>query len=238
MFGLFKKKEKKPFITAVIAAGGSSSRMGGENKLLAEVGGMPVLAHTLLAFEINGNIDEIIIVAKGDMLITYADIAKSFEIGKATHVIAGGETRAHSVYKGVCAASPEADYVLVHDGARPLVGDDVINRVVMAVKENGCAAAAVAVNDTIRVYDHDGGKYRLAQRQDMRAMQTPQGADRQLLTAALKHCIDNNIPITDDCAALEELGAVPALVEGSYRNIKITSKEDLVIADAFFEGEE
>ncbi|MEA4920595.1 MAG: 2-C-methyl-D-erythritol 4-phosphate cytidylyltransferase [Clostridiaceae bacterium] len=233
MFGIFKKKDKPPYISAVIAAGGSSSRMQGENKLLAEIGGLPVLAHTLLAFESNSNISEIVISAKEDMLLTYADIAKTFDISKATHVIAGGSTRAESVYKGVCAANPKADYILVHDAARPLISDDVINRVINGMKDHGCAAAAVAVKDTLRIFEASENGYRILPRDDVKAMQTPQGADRHLLAAALQNCVVNNISVTDDCAALELLGAKPFFVEGSYKNIKITTNEDLVIAEAF-----
>lgn len=237
MFGIFKKKEKPPFISVIIAAGGSSSRMQGENKLLAEIGGLPVLAHTLLAFESNRNITEIIISAKEDMLLTYADIAKTFDISKATHVICGGSTRTESVYKGVCAANSLADYILVHDAARPLVSDDVINRVIAGIKDHSCAAAAVAVKDTLRIHDSSSNEYRILPRDEIKAMQTPQGADRHLIAAALQNCVSNNISVTDDCAALELLGAKPFLVEGSYKNIKITTKEDLVIAEAFLAEE-
>lgn len=237
MFGFLKRKKAAPVISAVIAAGGSSTRMGGENKLLAELGGLPVLARTLAAFENNGNISEIILVAKEDMLFTYTDIAKAFGITKLSQVVSGGATRAESVYNGVCAASPESTHVLVHDGARPLVSPQVIQGVIDETVRVGCAAAAVKVNDTVRVYDEEKGRYVLADRDKMRAMQTPQGADRQLLAAALKHCIDNGIQVTDDCAALEELGAKPALTEGSYKNIKITTKEDLIIAEGFLEAE-
>lgn len=236
MFDLFKKK-KPPFITAVIAAGGSSQRMGGGNKLLAELGGLPVLAHTLRAFEINANISEIIISAKEDMIVTYAEIAKNYGISKVTKVIAGGADRNESVYKGVCSADKQADYILVHDGARPLVPQEVIDRVVEALKSHNCAAAAVKVKDTIRIFDHETGTYRILPREDVRAMQTPQGADKALLTAALQNCLEKKITVTDDCAALELLGAKPLLVEGSYRNLKITTKEDIVSAEAFLAEE-
>ena len=237
MFGLFKKKPERPHVAAVIAAGGSSTRMKGGNKLLAEVAGMPVLAHTLRAFEANGNIDEIVIVAREDLLLDYADLARTFEISKVSQVVSGGASRAESVYKGVCACGPDCAYVLVHDGARPLVTAEVIDRVVEKTIETGCAAAVVPVNDTIRVIDPDTGAITLADRSRMRAMQTPQGSDRQLLAAALKNCIDKGITATDDCAALEALGAKPELVDGSFRNIKITTAEDLAIAAALFEEE-
>lgn len=238
MFGLFKKKKEPIFISAVIAAGGSSARMGGENKLLTEVAGLPVLVHTLRAFDQNPNISEIIISAKEDMLLTYAGLAREYGITKLTQVVAGGADRCESVYKGVLAASPEAKYVLVHDGARPMIPQEVIDRVVEALKKgNNCAAAAVGVKDTIRMVDPETGVCTLLDRTNIRAMQTPQGADRQLLAAALKNCMDKHIAVTDDIAALETLGVKAVLVDGSYKNIKITTKEDLLIAEGFLTEE-
>jgi len=114
----------------------------------------------------------------------------------------------------------------------------VIDRVVEALKKgNNCAAAAVSVKDTIRMIDPVDGAITLLDRSNIRAMQTPQGADRQLLAAALKNCLDNKIAVTDDIAALETLGVKPVLVEGSFKNIKITTKEDLLIAEGFLTEE-
>ena len=238
MFEFLKKKKKTVFMTAVIAAGGSSARMGGENKLLAEIAGLPVLIHTLQAFDRNPNITEIIISAKEDMLLTYAGLARDYGITKLTQVVAGGADRCESVYKGVMAASPESQYVLVHDGARPMIPQEVIDRVAETLlKGNNCAAAAVGVKDTIRMIDPETGECTLLDRNNIRAMQTPQGADRQLLAAALKNCMDKKIAVTDDIAALETLGVKPVLVEGSYKNIKITTKEDLLIAEGFLTEE-
>jgi len=238
MFGFFKKKKAEDFITVVVAAGGSSARMGGENKLLSEVAGLPVLVHTLRAFDCNPHVSEIIISAKEDMLLTYAGLARDFGIAKVTQVVAGGADRCESVYKGVMAADERAKYVLVHDGARPMIPQDVIERVIEALKKgNNCAAAAVNVKDTIRMIDPDNGTITLLDRSNIRAMQTPQGADRQLLAAALKNCLDNKIAVTDDIAALETLGVKPVLVEGSFKNIKITTKEDLLIAEGFLTEE-
>ena len=236
LMDLFKKK-KKPFVSAVIAAGGSSTRMGGENKLLAELDGIPVLARTLMAFQANENVDEIVLVARDDLLVTYANLARAYDIVKTRQVVAGGATRAESVWKGVTACDPKSDIVLVHDGARPLVPQSVIDRVIEGVQSSTCAAAAVPVTDTIRRFDKDKGFYQLVPREELRAMQTPQGADRKLLAAALQHCVENKLEVTDDVAALTELGANPALVDGSYRNIKITTKEDLAIAASLLEVE-
>ncbi len=236
LLDLFKKKES-PFVSAVIAAGGSSSRMGGENKLLAEIGGMPVLARTMLAFQLHEMIDEIVVVARSDMLLTYAKMADTYGITKTTQVVAGGDSRAESVYKGLAACSTKAAYVLIHDGARPLVPAEVITRVIEGCQASTCASAAVPVTDTVRRFNRGTGLYELVPREDLRAMQTPQGGDRKLLTAALQNCVDKKLAVTDDHEALVAMGANPALVEGSYRNIKITTPEDLAIAAALLEEE-
>lgn len=238
MFSFLKKKKAAPFITAVIAAGGSSARMGGENKLLSEIAGLPVLVHTLRAFDQNPDISEIVISAKEEHLLTYAGLARDFGIQKITQVVAGGADRCESVYKGVMAADPQAAFVLVHDGARPMVSQEVIGRVIDALRKgNNCAAAAVGVKDTIRIVDPDTGEIRLLDRSHIRAMQTPQGADRQLLAAALKNCMEHKIAVTDDIAALETIGVKPVLVEGAYQNIKITTREDLLVAEGFLSEE-
>lgn len=237
MFGKKKKKAKENVFSVIIAAGGSSRRMITENKLLAEIGGIPVLARTLMAFEANENISEIVIAARSDMIITYAELAKAFEISKVRHVIVGGVTRAESVYRGVCAVSPLSTHVLVHDAARPLVSQGVINRVISALEDNICATAAVDAKDTIRAYDESAGAYKVVPRDTVKVIQTPQGFDRQLLIAALLSCIENGTQVTDDCSAAELLGAKTVLTEGSYQNIKITTEEDLFIADGLLAEE-
>lgn len=238
MFGFLKKKEKSVFVTAVIAAGGASTRMGGENKLLAEVAGLPVLAHTLRAFQQHPAVSEIVISAREDLLVTYAELARDFGITKVSHVVAGGSSRTESVYKGVCAADPQASCILVHDGARPMIPQAVISRVIDALQTSSCAAAAVRVKDTVRQVDPETGVCTLLDRENLRAMQTPQGADRQLLAAALKNCLDHGIAVTDELAALETLGVRPVLVEGAYENLKITTPEDLILAEAFLTEEQ
>ena len=222
---------------AVIAAGGSSIRMGGGNKLMAEICGIPVLARTLIAFQNHPEIDQIIISAREDMIIPYADLASTFGITKLSHVTAGGADRLESVYKGVLASDEDTDIILVHDGARPLVSCEVISRVIEGVKEHDCAAAAVSVKDTLRLFDESGRKCTLIPREMVRAMQTPQGAIRPLLLKALSYCIENKISVTDDCAALEAIGCSFILTEGSFSNIKITTAEDLVLAEGFLTEE-
>ncbi len=228
----FRKKEKKPpFVTAVIAAGGSSSRMGGENKLLMELDNYSVLAHTLLAFEHCPTIAEIIISARSDMIVPYSNLAAELGIEKLKCVVTGGGTRCESVYAGACQASSEAKYIAVHDGARPLVRPEEITAVCEKAFVYTAAAAAVPVKDTIKRVE-DNRIQETVDRSNLFAMQTPQVADKALMLSALKNALDKDLNVTDECMALEAIHIRPAIVTCSYENIKITTPEDIVFAQA------
>lgn len=228
----FRKKEKKPpFVTAVIAAGGSSSRMGGENKLLMELDDRCVLAHTLLAFERCPSIAEIVISARSDMIVPYSNLAAELGIKKLKCVVSGGSTRCESVYAGACQASAEAQYIAVHDGARPLVRPDEITAVCEKAVIYSAAAAAVPVKDTIKRVE-EGRIQSTVDRSNLFAMQTPQIADKALMLSALKNALDQGLNVTDECMALEAMHVRPAIVTCSYENIKITTPEDIVFARA------
>lgn len=230
MFSFRKKEKKPPFVTGVIAAGGSSSRMGGQNKLLMELDGLPVLAHTLLAFERCDLIREIVIAARGDLIVEYSNLAAALSISKLKCVMEGGASRTESVYRAACQASSEAEYLAVHDGARPLVRPEEIAAVCQAAFETTCAAAGVPVKDTIKRVQ--GGKIlATVDRAQLYAAQTPQVADKALLLAALKKALEEQLPVTDECMALEHMEIHPAMVTCSYENIKITTPEDLAFAE-------
>lgn len=235
MWRLFKKKEEKPFVSAVIAAGGSSARMGGENKLLCEIGELPVLVHTMLAFEMCGAVDEIVLVARGDVLVEYSQLCQSFSIGKLSRVVTGGASRAESVFRGLAEVSPECRFACVHDAARPLVTPEDIARVCQAAFEQNCAAAVTAMSDTVKQV-RDGRIERTVDRDSLVRAQTPQCADIQLLRAALQDAIQAGETVTDECAALERMGLRPAAVLCTGENIKITMPEDLLVAEAILEA--
>ena len=231
MFFFRKKEKKKPFVTAVIAAGGSSARMGGENKLLMELDDRCVLAHTLQAFQNCPLISEIVIAARSDMIVPYADLASELGIDKLKCVTAGGNTRCESVYHGACQASPQAEYIAVHDGARPLVRPEEIAAVCEKAFNFTAAAAAVKVKDTIKRVE-EGRILETVDRSQLCAMQTPQVADKALMLSALKNALDKNLNVTDECMALEAIHVRPAVVMCSYENIKITTPEDILFARA------
>lgn len=236
MFG--KKKKAPPFVTAIIPAAGASRRMGGGNKLLMELEGVPVLGRTLLALESCPIIREIIIAASEDNIVTYAELGKTLGVTKLTKVVKGGDTRQESVYKAALEADEQAKYLAVHDGARPLVTPEVVENACKGAFLHTCAAAGVKVHDTIKRVDSTDHIAETVDRKCLRAMQTPQVADKNLLLAALKSALDQGITVTDECAALELLGARPVITEGSFENIKITTPVDLQFARAVLEGRE
>ena len=237
MLRLFKKKAEKPFVSAVIAAGGSSARMGGENKLLCELGGLPVLIHTMLAFEACGAVDEIVLVARDDVLVEYSQLCQDFSIGKLSKVVCGGASRAESVLRGLAEVSPGCRFVCVHDAARPLIEPADIERVCAAAFENNCAAAVAPMTDTVKLV-RDGRIERTFDRDALVRAQTPQCADLQLLRGALYDAVQAGEKVTDESFALERMGLRPAAVFCTGANLKITTPDDLIAAAALLEAKE
>lgn len=234
---LFGKKEKTPpFVSAIVPAAGASRRMGGENKLLLELGGVPVLVRTLQALESCPLIREIIVAAPSELIVTYGELAKSFEITKLTKVISGGETRQESVYKAALEASPQAEYLAVHDAARPLVTQEIVRQACQAAFAHTAAAPGVPIQDTVKRVDREDHIDQTVDRENLRAIQTPQVADKALLLAALQSALEQKAPVTDECAALERMGVRPVVTAGSAENLKITTPADLILAQAIWEG--
>ncbi len=240
MFSVFKKMRgaKRPRCAALVAAAGSSSRMGGVNKLLEPLDGIPVLARTLTALQLAPTVDEIIVATREEDLVEISRLCKTYGIGKCTKVIRGGETRVHSVMLAALEAAPGTQLLAVQDGARPLVTGEVIDRTVQAAARCGAAAPAVAVKDTVKRVRQDGAVEETPDRSALRAVQTPQVFEADLLKAALQDAIDREAPITDDCSAVERLGKTVYLVEGDEENIKITTPIDIVLAEAILRRRE
>ena len=145
-------------------------------------------------------------------------------------------SRQESVYKAALEASPQADYLAVHDGARPLVTEEIIRNVCEAAFLYNASAAGVKVHDTIKEIDEKERIVGTVDRETLRAMQTPQVAEKALLLAALQSALEAAAPVTDECSALERMGIRPVVVPGSYENIKITTPVDLLFAKAVLEG--
>ena len=233
---LFHRKKDEPLrCTAVVAAAGSSARMEGQDKLLLILGEQPVLVHTLRALELCPYITEIVIVTREDRIVPVGQLCRAF--AKVSQVIVGGDTRTASVLAGVREAEEGASLIAVHDGARPLVSQSVLEQVILRARECGAAAPAVPVKDTLK-QAKDGVVTATPDRASLYAVQTPQVFEAALIRTALTKALEEGASLTDDCSAVERLGVGVALTRGDYRNIKITTPEDLAIGEALFEWSE
>ena len=217
---------------AVIVAAGSASRMGGIDKVMAELGNEPMVARTIRAFQRCDAISEIVVVTRPDLIIPIKSLSLNFDKVKA--VVAGGDSRQASVSLGLSALSKGVKLAAIHDGARPLITWQVIDRAVRAANTYGAAAPAVPVKDTIKVVQ--GGIVKeTPDRRRLYAVQTPQVFDLDLLRGALKKAEQDGAEITDDCSAVERLGMSVKIVEGDERNLKVTTPMDLAIAKMLLE---
>lgn len=234
LFG-FLKQEKT--CAAVIVAAGASRRMG-LDKIMVELGGKPVLAHTIGAFEHCEVIGQIVVVCRRELRETVEDMAAKYGFTKITAVVAGGDSRMASVQNGLKALTGRVGLVAIQDGARPLVTDKIITDAVARAVRCGAAAPAVPVKDTVKVVDGDGKVIDTPDRSALRAVQTPQVFDYDLLLAAWKKAEQEGIAYTDDCGAMEGLGKSVYLTEGSEENLKLTTPLDLILAEEILKRRE
>ena len=225
------RRNKMPPCSAVIAAAGASRRMGGEDKLFADICGAPVLAHSLAAFQNCGYINEIVVVTREDKLELVGAICRIYSIGKASKIIVGGPTRQESVLLGVLAVSKKARLIAIHDGARPCADMSVISGAVEAAAKFHAAAPGVPVSSTVK-RAKSGIVTGTVDRDGLFEIQTPQVFAAELIKAALTSAVKKGVSVTDDCMAAELIGAPIRITEGSRYNIKITAVEDLAIAKA------
>lgn len=212
---------------AVIVAAGTASRMGGIDKVMAPLGGEPMLMRAVRTFADCDVIREIVIVTREDLLQSVSELCRGIE--KVRAVVVGGANRQDSVQAGMNALSAGTKLVAVHDGARPLITEAVIDRTVRAAHTYSAAAPAVPVKDTVKVVK-GGIVLNTPDRSTLRAVQTPQVFDVALLRGALKKARDDGAAVTDDCSAVERLGMSVKIVEGDERNMKVTTPMDLKIA--------
>lgn len=225
------REKKWTHCTAVIVAAGSATRMKGVDKIMADLNGQPVIAHTIRAFQEAKCIDEIVLVVREDQKDSIKALVRKYEFTKVQDVVTGGDTRMESVQAGLKACSKETVLVAVQDGARPLVSEELIKDVVDMGLSFHAAAPAIPVTDTIKVVGEDSRVERTPDRSTLRAVQTPQVFDRDLLLAAWQRAKKEKLTYTDDCSAMEGLGVHVYLTEGSQENIKITAPLDLKIAE-------
>ena len=222
---------------AIIVAAGQGSRMGGEcPKQFRELAGIPIIIHTLRAFEQCEVIQEIIVVLPASESANFLSLAGKYGLRKLSKVVPGGITRSESVFHGLQAVrATTAEVVAIHDGVRPFVSPDEITRTVKAAHEHEAAILVAPVTDTIKEVAHDG-IVRTIERSLLRRALTPQCFRYTLLRRAYKQAEVNDPELTDESLLVERLGVQVAIVEGSPRNIKITTPEDLLVAEALIKS--
>lgn len=220
--------------TAIIAAAGCGSRMASDRpKQFLQLAGSPIIFHTPQPFEQCESIQEVIVVLPAAESASFLSMAAKWGLRKLTRVVPGGTTRADSVKRGLLAIrAATAEIVAVHDGVRPFVTVDEINRTIAAAQSDGAAILVAPATDTIK--EVSGGKIvRTLDRSELRHALTPQCFRYETLRRAYERADVNDPSLTDESALVEKLGEAVTIVEGSSRNIKITTPEDLVIAEAF-----
>lgn len=217
---------------AVIVAAGTASRMGGIDKVMAPLGGEPMILRTVRTFAQCDAVREIVVVTRQDLVVPIMDLCG--DIPKVKAVVVGGKDRPSSVQAGLNVLSDKVRLAAIQDGARPLVTWEVIDRTIRAANSYGAAAPGIPVKDTVKVVQ-GGIVTATPDRSHLQAIQTPQVFDFDLLRGALKHAAEKQIPITDDCSAVEQLGMSVKIVEGDEKNIKVTTPMDLKVAQMLLE---
>lgn len=221
--------EKK--VSAIIVAAGTSSRMHGIDKQLLDIGGMPVIARAVSAFEKSEIISEIVIVTREDIIGNINDLVLKYGFEKVKAVVKGGNTRQESVFNGIAVCSEDSEYIAIHDGARPFVTQDIIKNTVDTAIKFGAASAGVTAKDTVKIADESNKIIKTVDRDFVRLMQTPQVFEKESYITAMK-TVQNSEMFTDDCCLLEKFGKSVYTVESSSLNIKITTREDIIFAEA------
>lgn len=225
---------KNRFNSAIVLAGGTGSRMGSGKvtKQLMRIDGIPVVVRSLLAFQNCEYVNEIIVVGREEELDYYAEFSKSFGLSKITAVVKGGATRQESVFCGIQKLSDKSEYLAIHDGARCLVTADIIQRTYDEANRYGAAAAAVPMTDTVKRCDASGMIKETLDRTELWRVQTPQTFKTNIYLAAAYTADREKYDATDDCMLAEHVGFRVKLIDCGHENIKITTPQDLIIAEA------
>ena len=224
----------QPRLSVIITAAGRSRRMG-VNKLLLPLGGEPVLVRTCAVFNDMDRVRDIVVTAPQGLEDEYAGLLRSRGIGKVSRVVVGGEERQDSIYEAMrVLQAGEDDFVAVHDAARPLITARMIDNICAAL--DGCdgVVPAVAVKDTIKRVDDAGVVVETLQRSELRAVQTPQIFRFGPLLRAYEAAYREGFIGTDDAGLMERYGGVVRTAEGDYRNLKITTAEDIAVAEKYW----
>ncbi|SNS38490.1 2-C-methyl-D-erythritol 4-phosphate cytidylyltransferase [Anaerovirgula multivorans] len=231
---------EKGMATAIVLAAGKGKRMGkGYNKQYILLRDKPIIVHTLDIFEKSQYINDIIlVVGKEEVAFVKEEIIKKYNFRKISKVIVGGKERQDSVYEGLLVANKDCETVLIHDGARPFVEEGMIKNSIAMAEKFGAAIVAVPVKDTIKRANYQLEVIDTPERKELWAVQTPQTFQYILLKKAHDQARKEGILVTDDAMMVERLGHLVKIVEGSYKNIKITDPQDIIIAEGILSKEE
>lgn len=237
--GLFRKKNayEPGFCSLILVAAGSASRMNGVDKVLYELGGVPVIVQALRPFQESDLVHEIVVVTRRDILVEVGQLCRLYQLTKVTKIIPGGADRRESVQLGLEEISSKAALVAIHDGARPLVTRDVLEAAVLRAGMTGAAAPGIPLKDTVKLTVGGVVKETLP-REQLQAIQTPQVFEVSLIKAALARSVTDGVALTDDCSAVERLGFNVVVTPGSEENIKITTPADLLLGESILAGRE
>lgn len=221
-------------ISVLIPAAGQGKRMETSvKKPYLMLGNKPILSHTIDRFEQNSVIDEIIVIVdESDFTICNEHVIAPFRFRKTRELVSGGETRQVSVFNGLRTLSEDVDYVIIHDGVRPFINDDIIFRCLEAASECGASVAAVPVKDTIKVANQNLYINYTPERDLLWQVQTPQVFRKSLIVEAHNKATQDGLKASDDATLVEKLGVPVKLVMGSYKNVKLTTPEDLRFAES------
>lgn len=222
-------------VAAVIVAGGSGKRMKSAiKKQYIKLEGREVLAHTISVFQHFKGVDEIIVVVSKEEIETVREnIVNRYGFTKVSQIVEGGAERQDSVYNGIQAAASTIEYVMIHDGARPFIKEETLEKALIATREKGATIVAVPVKDTIKVINNETMTVEATpQRETLWSVQTPQSFEKQLLLEAYEYAKTVGLQVTDDSMLVEALGRKVQVVLGEYTNIKLTTPEDLLLGES------
>ncbi len=231
LLGQMEGKRSRPYCTCIVPAAGSATRMEGKEKLLEPIGGVPVIARTLMALEQCPLIDEVIVVTRKDLMKPIAALCVEMRLEKIKNIIRGGDSRTESVWLGLQAANKRTELIAIHDGARPFPSQKLLREVIKTGMTTGAAAPAIPMKDTIKRAEKHITRETL-DRSTLFGVQTPQVFDYGLMMGAMHKAWEEFWEVTDDCSVVEKIGMNITLTKGEEANIKITTPFDLVLGEA------
>ena len=223
-------------VPAIIVAAGASTRMKGINKQFLPILGVPVIARTLMTFERCDGISKIIVVTAKESILPIQQLCEKYGISKLCDIVAGGANRHESVVNGIACLDLDDKKVLIHDGARPFVDTNVICEVASALNDYDAALCVCKINDTVKKVSNDGMVESTVDRSQLYAAQTPQGVDVVKYKNACEQ-ISNVEDFTDDASIMEAFGYSVKAIISSGKNIKITTPDDIILAESLVKGE-